>query len=364
MTGKWYYKNTGKVIGPVSSSELLQAVIKGVVNPNTEVSQDSEIWGAASQVKGLLEQASKITQSHTADSLPPLPILKDLPSASTVASATRTNSFNDNLQVLDSASNSKLKVEVLGYKFLSGIKDVSTAQAVFFANQNGLQLKQVRITLNKGEAMIEAGALHFMQGQIEVENKIDGMAGIGKAVINKFIIKEATFMPRYRGTGEIYLEPSFGHFMIYQLNNEEIIVDKGMFYCSEGSLNVGVAVQKNISSALFGGEGFFQTQIKGAGICVFELPVPRDEVLCVHLNNETLKVDGNFALMRTGKIDFTVEKSTKGILGTLTSGEALLQTFRGTGKVWLAPTQSVYQKMRMGGITNLNVSQKSSHTST
>lgn len=94
------------------------------------------------------------------------------------------------------------------------------------------------------------------------------------------------------------------------------------------------------------------------------MPVPTDEVRCVELRNESLKVDGNFALMRTGNIDFTVEKSTKGVLGTLTSGEGLLQTFRGTGKVWLAPTKGVYQQLRLGGISSISVAQRSAHTST
>ena len=141
-----------------------------------------------------------------------------------------------------------------------------------------------------------------------------------------------------------------------------MIADKGMFYCGQGSLEVGSAMQKNVSSALFGGEGLFQTRIKGTGICVFESPVPADEVLRIDLKDETLRVDGNFALMRTGRIEFSVEKSTKGLLGTLTSGEGLLQTFRGTGSVWLAPTQDIYQRLQAGGIANLASASRSSNT--
>ena len=127
------------------------------------------------------------------------------------------------------------------------------------------------------------------------------------------------------------LEPSFSHFLIYRLGGEEVIADKGMFYCGQGSLDVGSAVQKNVSSALFGGEGLFQTRIRGTGIVVLESPVPADEVLQIDLKDDTLQVDGSFALMRTGKIEFSVEKSTRSLLGTITSGEGLIQTFRGIG---------------------------------
>ena len=32
------------------------------------------------------------------------------------------------------------------------------------------------------------------------------------------------------------------------------------------------------------------------------------------------------------------------------SGEGLLQTFRGTGEVWVAPTMAVYENLRLGGL--------------
>lgn len=268
------------------------------------------------------------------------------------------------LEVLNCVSGERFKVEILGYKTLSGINDPVTAQAIYYANQAGMQLKQIKITLQGGEAQIEAGALQYLHGNIQVENRAGGVAGLGKAMLNKLLTNESIFIPRYRGDGVIYLEPSFSHFMVYYLNNEEIIADKGLFYCSEGALEVGAFMQKNVSSALLGGEGLFQTRIRGTGICIFELPVPADEVHCVHLENETLRVDGNFALMRSGRIEFTVEKSTKSILGSLASGEGLLQTFRGTGRVWLAPTQGVYEQIRLGGIDSLTQAPKSSNTYT
>lgn len=73
----------------------------------------------------------------------------------------------------------------------------------------------------------------------------------------------------------------------------------------------------------------------------------------LQLNNEKLSVDGNFALLRKGRIEFKVEKSSKSLLGSATGGEGLLQTFTGTGEVWLAPTQSVYERMRYEGLSRL-----------
>jgi uncharacterized protein (AIM24 family) len=59
-----------------------------------------------------------------------------------------------------------------------------------------------------------------------------------------------------------------------------------------------------------------------------------------------------------------VEKSTRSLLGTLTSGEGLLQTFRGTGSVWLAPTQHIYQRLQARGIASMAVAPGTSNTAT
>ena len=55
-----------------------------------------------------------------------------------------------------------------------------------------------------------------------------------------------------------------------------------------------------------------------------------------------LRVDGNFAVLRSASLQFTVERSAKSLLGSAVSGEGLVNVYRGTGSVWLAPTIKVY----------------------
>lgn len=215
-------------------------------------------------------------------------------------------------------------VEILHYNGLNGSDDISLAQTLFYAQQVGLRLKQVRIILRNGEAVLESGALQFMRGNIGIETAAGGLGGLAKKLVTSALTQETVFRPRYKGTGEVYLEPPFGHFIVIRLDEEEAIVEKGMFYASEGSVDVGVAVQRNVSSALFGGEGLIQTKVSGSGWCVLASPVPADEVIRCQLNNEKLSVDGTFALLRKGRIDFRVERSTKSLIGSAASGEGLL----------------------------------------
>lgn len=209
---------------------------------------------------------------------------------------------------------------------------------IYYSKTVGKTLKQVQIELQNGSVSVEAGALHFMKGDISIENTMGGTKGMFKKLASSMLTNETLTKPKYTGSGEIFLEPSFQNFLFLNIEDDEVIVDKGMFYCCESTVDVGVAMQSNLSSAVAGGEGLFQTKLKGSGVVVLSSAVPLEAIVKVDLNNETLKVDGSFAVLRTSGIEFSVEKSTKGLIGSASSGEGLLQTFKGTGQVWLAPT--------------------------
>lgn len=251
---------------------------------------------------------------------------------------------NEIYEVMESVSTDDgTIVEVLQIPHLAGSADLRVAHNLFYASQSGMRLKMIRIKLNNSYVRLEPGALYFMKGNLEMKASSGG--GFMKALSRKMLSGETFFVNEIHGTGELYLEPSFGHFFLYDLKKEDkaIIVDKGLFYAGTSGLDISAAMQKNISSALFGGEGLFQTRIFGKGIAVLYSPVPVTEIQKIQLNNEKLSVDGNFALLRSEGIEFKAEKSSKSWIATSVSGEGLLQTFSGTGSVWIAPTQGIYE---------------------
>jgi uncharacterized protein (AIM24 family) len=252
------------------------------------------------------------------------------------------------VKVLDSSEGKGLKIEVIEYQTLPGLYTEHTD------HQYIEKLRQVRVLLKNGELITESGALQFMKGDVTM--KVDSsLKSAARGILSNKLTGETSVKPRYTGNGEIYLEPSFDHFLVFEMDNEEIVADKGVFYCCESSIAVGVAAQRNISSALAGGEGLFQTRLTGSGICVIQCNVPIEHILIYQLDNETLQVDGNYALLRRGKINFTVEKSTKSWIGTARSGEGLLQTFRGTGEVWIIPTlKNIQEAMLLKGLLKKN----------
>ena len=78
--------------------------------------------------------------------------------------------------------------------------------------------------------------------------------------------------------------------------------------------------------------------IQGYGALCLESPCPEEELIEVTLDNDELKIDGNMALAWSGSLNFTVERSGKSLVGSAASGEGLVNVYRGTGKVLLAPT--------------------------
>ena len=244
------------------------------------------------------------------------------------------------------------KFQILEFDRLEGATDVGTALGLQIMNDSGIKLRQVRIILEDSSVKLESGALSYMKGEIEIKTKTGGVVGLGKKFLNSKLTGETMFKPTYEGTGEIFLEPSFGHFALIELEDEEIIVDDGLFYACEEDVEVGAAMQKSVSSMLFGNEGIYQTSISGSGIVVLEIPVPESEIFKCKLFNDTLKVGGNFAVLRTSNIKFTVEKSSS-LIGSVTNGEGLLNVYSGTGEVWLLPTMSIYQDLRLEGLNSL-----------
>lgn len=199
-------------------------------------------------------------------------------------------------------------------------------------------LKMVRCVIQNEMVRAESGALHYMRGKIEMTSSAPSVGGFLKSVMTR----ENIFRPSYQGAGEIFFGPPiFGEYEIIDLAGEEWILEQGSYVCSDSTVEVGVWRNKAVS-ALLGGEGWFQTSVKGSGKVVVQAP---GKVQRLELREDKLSVDGRFALARTAGLKFEVQKATRSMLGSLSSGEGLLSTFEGTGTVLIAPIPSVFQHL-------------------
>ena len=198
-------------------------------------------------------------------------------------------------------------------------------------------LKFVKAELENSALRYESGGMYYMQGNLELEANLPSAGGFLKSMVTK----EHAVKPVIRGTGTVWLEPAFGDFTILELKGDEWILDKGAYFASEMNVEIGSFTNKALSS-LFSGEGFFQTKVSGYGKVVIYSNGPLE---IIELVNSKLVVDGSFAVARQSSVQLSVAKASKGIFGSLISGEGIVNTFSGTGKVYLAPAANRYVTM-------------------
>lgn len=253
--------------------------------------------------------------------------------------------------VAESITRGGTTFEVLEYDALAGSEPVGVSQQVYTLNRAGVRLRQLRVRITDDAVRTEPGALQFMKGSVEMESNTGaggGLGGLMKGALAAARTGETLFKPLYRGNGELYLEPTFGHMWLMEMRDQTLYADQGLFFCAEDSVKVEAHKVESFTARMAGGEGRYQTKVSGSGLVVFRIPVPRAEIVEMKLHDETLQVDGSFALLRTGDVHFSVVKASSSLVGSMTSGEGLLQTFRGTGSVWIAPTLPLYASLRQG----------------
>lgn len=198
-------------------------------------------------------------------------------------------------------------------------------------------LKFLKAELDNSAVRYESGGLYYMLGNLALEANLPSAGGILKSMVTR----EHAVKPVIRGIGTVWFEPAFGDFTIMELNGEEWILDKGAYYASELNVSIDSFTNKSLSG-LFSGEGFFQTKVSGNGKVVIYSNGPLETI---ELNNSKLVVDGSFAVARQSSVQLTVAKANKGIFSSMISGEGIVNTFTGTGKVLIAPAANRYVTM-------------------
>ena len=213
---------------------------------------------------------------------------------------------NDDIRIVDT----KGAFQVIEYK-----RDLSvlpqTAATAFFCAEMNVRKRQLVCDLTKASVTCQAGAMQWMAGNVHATTGVKGVGDLlGKAFRGK-VTGESAIKPEYTGEGTLVLEPTYKHILLLDTNewNGAVVLD----------------------------EVLFNLCLRGNCIVAIESACPKEELIEVDLQNDVLKVDGNFAIAWSNTLDFTVERSGKTLIGSAASGEGLVNVYRGTGKVLLAP---------------------------
>ncbi len=222
-------------------------------------------------------------------------------------------------------------------------RDLSVTQAdaitAYYSSAMNVRRRQVVCDLFKTNVTVQAGAMQWTVGDVKATTGVKGVGDLLGKAIRGGVTGESAIKPEYTGQGILVLEPTYKHIVLLNVANwnGSVVLDDGLFLACESTLKHKAVMRSNLSSAALGKEGLFNLGIQGSGIVCLESACPMEELVEISLEQDVLKVDGNMAIAWSGSLEFTVERSGKSLIGSAASGEGLVNVYRGTGKVLLAP---------------------------
>ncbi len=230
------------------------------------------------------------------------------------------------------------------YKIFEHQKDLSVsphmAETAYFASEMNVKKRQVLVELNNTGCTVQAGEMQWMLGNVQMSSGVKGVGNFIGKMVGGAVTGESAVKPEYSGQGLLMLEPTYKHLISVDVGQwgGSIVLDDGLFLVSDSSLQHKVVARSNVSSAVFGREGLFNLSLNGQGLAILESPVPQAELIQFNLQDDVVKIDGNMAIAWSASLEFTVEKSTKSLIGSAISKEGLVNVYRGTGTILMAPT--------------------------
>lgn len=204
-------------------------------------------------------------------------------------------------------------------------------------------MRQVMIDLRDETVRARRGALSNMRGAITLTPKLPRIRDVFRSIFTD----EARIRPYYDGTGSILLQPSLGGYHVLDLGGfEEWILEPGVYWASEGSVELGL-FRERLFPSLWAGDGLFpfKTTLRGQGKVAINAPGP---VETVEVTDGELRVQGRLVLGRTSGLRFSSQRSAR-FPRNFISGQKRLRVYSGTGKALVCWTpywnQHMYRRM-------------------
>lgn len=232
------------------------------------------------------------------------------------------------------------------FRVLEWKRDLSvmpwSAQTAYFSAAMNVRRRQLVATVTPQHSVtLQAGAMQWTVGDVNATTGVTGVGDLLGKMVRSAVSKDTAIKPEYRGNGTLVCEPTFKHMLLMDLKNwgGSVVLDDGLFLACDGDIQESLQARSNMSSAIAGSEGLFNLKLVGDGAVVLESPCPQQECIYVDLQDDVLKIDGSYALAWSSTLSFTVERSGRTLVGSAASGEGLVNVYRGTGRVMLAPMQ-------------------------
>ena len=124
------------------------------------------------------------------------------------------NLENENRKVIKSVDN----FHVLEYVKDASVSPMNAADEYFMSQMN-VRRRQVVIDLSKDHsAIIQAGAMQWMGGNIQATTGVKGIGDLFGKAIKGAVTKESAVKPEYVGEGCLVLEPTYKYIILEDIS--------------------------------------------------------------------------------------------------------------------------------------------------
>lgn len=210
-----------------------------------------------------------------------------------------------------------------------------------------------------GEIFIsEAGAMTYYEDGINMEVQIlnNGLIGLIKRMFSGEGITLVKFVNKTISLKKLVLSSNA---VIHPIKiddySNELICAKTSFFASTKDVTIGIDIDKNIFSGLFGGLGIIRQKIRGTGTVFLK---GFGEVKKIDINGNKLILDSSAILAFTKNVTFTSNLSNP--IKNIMAGEGgSKEEISGFGTLWIqcyndpiksSPTRNIYSWLWIFGI--------------
>lgn len=188
------------------------------------------------------------------------------------------------------------------------------------------------VTLNPGESFVaESGAMASMDSQLSVSTAFSG--GLIPALLRKFLGGESLFVNTFKNTSQrpqelVLTQSNTGDMTVLELRGNALCLQPGAYVGHSGNINLGVHWAGFAS--FIAGEGLFKLVVSGNGI-VF---IGAYGGLSKRRVNGDFIVDSGHLVAYEPSLKMNI-KMAGGLVGSVTSGEGLVNRITGNGEIYL-----------------------------
>lgn len=188
-------------------------------------------------------------------------------------------------------------------------------------------------------ATLQTGIMQWAAGSESAVPDVRGDDDMTDKAADRVVHQGSAIKPEYTGKGRIVCRPTSSHIVLIDTSEwlDSVVLDDNLFLACDNTLSHELQRYSNRSTHLTRRMRFYNLRIDGSGTLAIESPCPKSELFYVDLNNDILRVEDDYVLMWTSTLDYYVEQSCRPHIGSSISGETLVNVYRGSGRVILAP---------------------------